>query len=246
MISRISIPPFTASALRILRKKLITPDTLPKLPPHTVTSSKPPVEAAVLIPLMNVNGEPCVLMEVRNKNLRVHAGEASFPGGKADDTDTDLVHTALREAHEELFLPSEHVEILGRLPPEYSLGNRSRVWPFVGFVHSTARRSTNDSPLASLPLSTLDLSPAEVAAVLPLPLSTLQDATRRSTHYFRLDTSKPYHKVRCEDLVLPNERLDRKDVEGLEVWGLSGWFLNKLAERAGWVAMPPKGEAPEG
>lgn len=46
-------------------------------------------------------------------------------------TDRDLIHTALREAQEELALPPSSVEILGMLDPEYSLGNRSRVWPFV-------------------------------------------------------------------------------------------------------------------
>lgn len=42
------------------------------------------------------------------------------------------MHTALRETHEELGLTPDNIEILGMLnPPEYSLGNKSRVWPFV-------------------------------------------------------------------------------------------------------------------
>ena len=76
----------------------------------------------------------------------------SFPGGKVDpvsdlisfcyekwnadmsktiQADTSLVHAALREAQEELALPSENVEILGTFDSEYSFGNRARVWPFV-------------------------------------------------------------------------------------------------------------------
>lgn len=47
-------------------------------------------------------------------------------------TDRSLVQAALREAHEELELPPENVEILGMLnSPEYSLGNKARVWPIV-------------------------------------------------------------------------------------------------------------------
>lgn len=42
-----------------------------------------------------------------------------------------MVAAALRETEEELALPQDHVEILGSLPPEYSLGNKSRVWPVI-------------------------------------------------------------------------------------------------------------------
>lgn len=49
----------------------------------------------------------------------------------ADDQDNNLVETALRESNEELQIPPGNVEILGALPSEYSLGNKSRVWPVV-------------------------------------------------------------------------------------------------------------------
>ncbi|WVF69740.1 hypothetical protein IAT40_004519 [Kwoniella sp. CBS 6097] len=268
-----TIPPFTRPILQSIRAKLI-PTTPPirSIPAHTIdlsdNSTRRPAESAVLIPLMNIGEEAYVLMEVRDKGMRVHAGEASFPGGKCDKTDPDLIYTALREAQEELALPPENVEILGRLEPEYSLGNRARVWPFVGFIHSRppsnsiehhARHSSGTEMLSSIPISSLIPSPAEVSAILPIPLSALQTPSRLSTHYFRLDTSKPYHKIKCEDFVLPNTtsstitvnasdlhtNLASDEYRGLEVWGLSGWLLNKLAEKVGWCEMPPKGVMPE-
>ncbi|KAK8847458.1 hypothetical protein IAR55_005316 [Kwoniella newhampshirensis] len=247
--------PFTPAVLADIRRKLMPTSLLPvPLPNHTVSFlRRKPVEAAVLIPLINVVDRPHVLMEVRAQGMRVHAGEVSFPGGKADDTDESLVHTALREAREELALPPDNVEILGMLEPEYSLGNKSRVWPFVGFVHSsrlpwpvtTSNSSTSSPSLRSHPLSALVPSPSEVSAILPLPLEALIDPTRHSLHFFRLDTTRPYHRIRATDLVLPSSVTTTDGVGELEVWGLSGWFLNKLAERVGWLKMPPVPRAPE-
>nr|ODN89500.1 hypothetical protein L203_02210 [Cryptococcus depauperatus CBS 7841] len=240
------IEPFTQAILNNISRSLIPLQrpSLQALPAHTVSFNRPPSEAAVLIPLLNIDSQPHVLMQVRAKAMRVHAGEVSFPGGKADSTDGDLLHTALREAQEELALPPENVEILGMLDPEYSLGNRARVWPFVGFVHDTpAPFPTLCAPLTSLPLSLLNLSSTEVSALLPLSISALLKKSRQSTHYFRVDRFKPYHKIRVNDLVvLPKGNthsiLTDRMGKRLEVWGLSGWLLNKLAERVGWLKMP--------
>ncbi|WVQ98117.1 hypothetical protein IAU59_005239 [Kwoniella sp. CBS 9459] len=274
------IRPFSRQILESIRTKLVqTTPPMSSSPAHTIDLSDPttriPKESAVLIPLVNLGGEAHVLMEVRDKGMWVHAGEASFPGGKCDPTDPNFIYTALRETQEELALPPENVEILGRLEPEYSLGNRARVWPFVGFIHSRPVSSLSkpsaisvqqqmiasetDKSLPSISVSSLIPSPAEVSAILPIPLSVLQQPSRLSTHYFRLDTSKPYHKIKCEDFVLPSPLPEpttgrssgtvpnalSDEYKGLEVWGLSGWFLNKLAERIGWCKMPPKGVMPE-
>jgi hypothetical protein len=105
-----------------------------------------------------------------------------------------------------------------------------------GFIHAPnpTSRST-DKPLPSLPLSSLVKSPDEVAAILPFPLSALHDTHRRSIHHFRVDPRKPYYRFRAEDLVHWPAGLE---VDELEVWGLSGWFLNRLAWRLGWIDRP--------
>jgi 8-oxo-dGTP pyrophosphatase MutT (NUDIX family) len=77
-------------------------------------------EAAVLVPLVTDGSEEGlgaarVLFTVRRADLRRHAGQISFPGGRRDAEDPDLVGTALREAEEELGIPRDRVEVLGLL-----------------------------------------------------------------------------------------------------------------------------------
>lgn len=73
-------------------------------------------DAAVLIPLLLRDGELVAVFTERRADLRRHAGEISFPGGRQDRPDEDLRRTALREAHEEIGLDPEHVELVGALP----------------------------------------------------------------------------------------------------------------------------------
>lgn len=74
--------------------------------------------AAVLVPLCCVEGELSLLYTLRCRSMGAHAGEISFPGGMADVGDKDEVHTALREAQEEIGLGGgKDVEVLGVLPP---------------------------------------------------------------------------------------------------------------------------------
>lgn len=115
-----------------------------------------------------------------------------------------------------------------------------------GFVHASAPTSepiSGDAPLASINLSSLVPEPGEVAALLPLPLSAVADPTRQAAHYFRLNGRWPYWKIRADDFVQPPAEPGEK----LEIWGLSGWFLSRLATRCGWsdvpeVNLPPDAE----
>jgi len=88
------------------------------------------VNAAVLVPLCNVDNRPGLILEVRGK-LRTHSGEVSFPGGRVDKTDESMLAAALRESNEELGLNARQIDLLGELgPPELSL-SKMRVWPYV-------------------------------------------------------------------------------------------------------------------
>ena len=76
-----------------------------------------------------------------------------------------------------------------------------------------------------------------MAAILPLPLYTLSDMGRRRVHHFRVDPARPYYTIKAGDLVLPASGQTEVSKE-LEVWGLSGWVLNRLAWRLGWMDRP--------
>jgi 8-oxo-dGTP pyrophosphatase MutT (NUDIX family) len=92
------------------------------------------VDAAVLIPLFERAGEPVAVFTERRADMRRHAGEISFPGGRQDGPAEDLRATALREAEEEIGLAPQDVELVGALPPVGTFVTGYRVYPFVGVI----------------------------------------------------------------------------------------------------------------
>lgn len=90
--------------------------------------------AAVLVPLLERGGEICVLLTKRPLELRRHAGQVCFPGGRIDATDADDLAAALRETEEEIGLPPAEVEVLGRLDDTLVLVSGFRLTPWVGRV----------------------------------------------------------------------------------------------------------------
>jgi 8-oxo-dGTP pyrophosphatase MutT (NUDIX family) len=115
-------------------------------------------DAAVLVPLYVEAGDLHAVFTRRREDLRRHPGEISFPGGRYDEGETDLVATALREAEEEIGLPSEAVEVLGALQPTPTIATGYAVYPFVGMIDGGR---------------TWTLSAREVAEVLELSLPDL-------------------------------------------------------------------------
>ena len=81
--------------------------------PVRLHNAPPQASAAVLVPIVEREGELFVWLVERAAHLRKHAGEVAFPGGKRDEVDADLVAMALREASEEVGL--DDAEILGAL-----------------------------------------------------------------------------------------------------------------------------------
>jgi 8-oxo-dGTP pyrophosphatase MutT (NUDIX family) len=89
-------------------------------------------DAAVLVPLFEDRGLHAVFTR-RRHDLRRHAGEISFPGGRRDDGEA-LLDTALREAHEEVGLPPDRVRVVGALPPTPTFVTNYAIYPFVGVI----------------------------------------------------------------------------------------------------------------
>jgi len=117
------------------------------------------IDAAVLVPLYEHDDDVHAVFTRRREDLRRHAGEISFPGGRQDHGDEDLVTTALREAEEEIGLPPDAVEVLGALQPTPTIATNYAIYPFVGRIESG---------------HTWKPSAGEVAEVLEFSLSDLR------------------------------------------------------------------------
>jgi 8-oxo-dGTP pyrophosphatase MutT (NUDIX family) len=125
------------------------------------------IPAAVLVPLFIAGAaqEPHVVLTRRRSDLRRHAGEISFPGGRRDAEDADLLTTALREAEEEIGLAREQVSLLGELPQTSTFATGYVIHPFVGTIPAGVAWR---------------LSPREVEAVLELPLEAVRSGRTRT------------------------------------------------------------------
>jgi 8-oxo-dGTP pyrophosphatase MutT (NUDIX family) len=116
-------------------------------------------DSAVLVPLFtDGHGRVHAVFTKRREDLKRHAGEISFPGGRRDEGET-LVDTALREAHEEVGLPPDLVELVGALAPVGTFVTNYAIYPFVGLIESGFEWIVQE---------------AEVAAVLEFALDDLQ------------------------------------------------------------------------
>jgi 8-oxo-dGTP pyrophosphatase MutT (NUDIX family) len=113
-----------------LRAALLSPAEAEAMDAHGQT------EAAVLVPLFGFPDEPGLVFTERRHDLKRHAGEISFPGGRQDHPDEPLLETALREADEEIGLEKTRVEIVGALPPIGTFVTSFKVHPFVGLIES--------------------------------------------------------------------------------------------------------------
>ncbi len=157
-------------------------------------------EAAVLVPIINRPDGPTVLLTVRSSDMPSHAGQISFPGGRAHPEDRDRVETALREANEEVNIPPSAVDVIGELGVhEGGLG--FAVTPVVGIVD---------------PGAPIRACPREVAEIFETPLAWLADL---SNH--RLE-DREHQGVTYRMFAAPFGRF--------HIWGLTAGILRSLAE----------------
>ena len=159
-------------------------------------------EAAVLLPLYGWPEEPGLIFTERRADLRRHAGEISFPGGRKDEIDADLPTTALREAQEEIALEPARVELVGALPPVSTFVTNYCVHPFVGLVAHPAELS-------------LVPNPTEVETVLAFSLEILRES---------------YEMRRLVRRGVPI-RTPTYEVEGQLIWGATARILGDLLQR---------------
>jgi 8-oxo-dGTP pyrophosphatase MutT (NUDIX family) len=132
-----------------LRGLLLDPGEAEQLDAHGRT------EAAVLMPMHGWPDHPGLIFTERRSDLRRHAGEISFPGGRRD-ADESLLETALREAEEEIGLSRENVEIAGALPPIGTFVTNYKIHPFVGLIEEGLRFEPNPAEVESVLVASLD------------------------------------------------------------------------------------------
>jgi 8-oxo-dGTP pyrophosphatase MutT (NUDIX family) len=137
-----------------LRELLLSPEEAAELDAPGKT------DAAVLIPIYLKDGDLVAVFTERRADLRRHAGEISFPGGRQDHPAEDLRETALREAEEDIGLAGNDVELVGALPPTGTFVTGYKIHPFVGSIDQGHTWTPQES---------------EVAQILELPLKELKN-----------------------------------------------------------------------
>ena len=161
-------------------------------------ADRPPTPASVLIPLVQRPHGLTVLLTQRTAHLTDHAGQISFPGGRAEDYDKDAIDTALRESEEEIGLARRHVEVLGVLP-NYLTGTGYCVTPVVALLQ---------------PPFEVTADPDEVAAIFEVPLAFLMDGAN--------------HQRLSVDLPGGRRSFYAMPYEGYYIWGATAGMLRNL------------------
>jgi 8-oxo-dGTP pyrophosphatase MutT (NUDIX family) len=155
--------------------------------------------AAVLIPIIDRADELTVLFTQRASHLKHHAGQVSFPGGKREPTDNNLLHTALRETEEEIGITESKIQVIGNLP-KFRTISRYEVTPYVSLVQ-------DDFDLV--------LDKNEVESVFEVPLIHLLDQKQHMIHWVkRGEIQHPIYFITWQDKT---------------IWGATAAFVRLLS-----------------
>jgi len=105
--------------------------------------------AGVLVPVIERREELTLLLTERSAELKHHAGQIAFPGGRMEPEDADIVRTALRETHEEVGIAPERVSVLGYLPSLPTVTGYA-VTPVIGVVSEPVAPSIDRTEVSSV------------------------------------------------------------------------------------------------
>ena len=155
--------------------------------------------ACVLIPLIRNAGSWSILFTQRAENLAAHSGQISFPGGSVENGET-LEEAAVREAEEEVGIPRQSVELIGRLD-DVVTHSGFLVAPFVGIIHERVEYVMQET---------------EVVEIFEVPIEALLDIRNPEVRYVpfraRQYPAYFYHYGRYE------------------IWGLTGRMLKAFLD----------------
>ena len=119
-------------------------DPIPNNSRYNTTIPENARHSAVLLLLFEKNGESHITLTQRHEYKGAHSGQISFPGGKKEDSDTDLKQTALRETEEEIGIPQSKPNIIHTLKDLYIPPSNFLVTPFVATLKSSPTYSLDD------------------------------------------------------------------------------------------------------
>ena len=200
--SQLPTVPLGAQTPQALRMRFAQP---PQWLPESMTekrfTTRQPSDAAVLVPIV-LREQPTVLLTVRSARLSTHSGQVAFPGGKRDPQDISAEATALREAHEEVGLSPQNVEVLGRLPV-YVTGTAFHITPVVALVHPQPSYFPN---------------PGEVSDLFEVPLSFLLNPAHHERHAMQ------WQGVDREWFAMPYQDGEQQRY----IWGATAGMLRNL------------------
>ena len=152
------------------------------------------------MPILPQGEDFCFLLTQRTHKVETHKGQISFPGGIQEDSDSNLLQTALRETWEEIGLPSEDIQILGEFD-EYLSITGLIVTPFAAWI---------EGPYSLTP------NPDEVDEILRVPFEIFQDTcTLRVEMRERLGIERKVYFY---------------EFQGKEVWGLTAQIIRDLMQ----------------
>ena len=173
-----------------------------------ITQDREYKAAAVLIAIIDRDGEAMVLLTQRTEHLSSHSGQVAFPGGKIDRGESPQ-QAALREAQEEVGLESSQVRLLVTFGT-YFTGSGYSIAPVVAIVEGEPELTLNED---------------EVAAAFEVPLSYLMDYNNhnRESRYFQ-DTEVFYYAIPYQDSV------EQPPVER-RIWGVTAGIIRMVQDR---------------
>ncbi|XP_071945146.1 mitochondrial coenzyme A diphosphatase NUDT8-like [Antedon mediterranea] len=120
------------------------------------------LNAAVCIPMCTVNNQPSILFTLRSTELKSHRGQVSFPGGKWQEGDADIISTGLREMHEEIDILPSSVEVWGKLNPIPDYTKTIAVTPVL-------------CNIGKIELDQVKFNQSEVTSIFSIPIAVLSD-----------------------------------------------------------------------
>jgi 8-oxo-dGTP pyrophosphatase MutT (NUDIX family) len=173
--------------------------------------------ASVLITLVG-DESPGVVMTTRTPHLSSHAGQISFPGGRAETHDADPAATALREAEEEIGLDQQRVQVVGQLP-DYLTVTGFRVTPVIGWVQTPPQFKPD---------------PHEVQDVFVVPLDFLMNPANHQMRQVSADQSPTHERIRFYAMPYCCPQHDGRE---FFIWGATAAMIRNLYHfvYAGWT-----------